>query len=151
METETLQQNQLDPQSPEMDLKSFRQQEERQWIVWYQMALERERERLTMEQDALGKEVKSLSGKAEAISQDVRELNILQTQISEKGEAMGVILDRISSLDTCFQQPHDNQGESAGFGEPWPCDRSLVPQVVGAGNIVGVSGRFRIGDFDRSR
>lgn len=94
---------QEDSGEPEMDLKSFRMQEERQWIVWYQMALERERQRLTMEHDALAKEVQSLTGKAEAIAQDVRELNMLQTQIAEKGEAVRVILDKLSGLDIVSQ------------------------------------------------
>ncbi len=99
VEAEKLQQDQNDPDAPPMDLESLRMQEERQWIVWYQMALEREQQRLIMERDALAQEVQSLSGKAEAIAQDVRELNLLQTQIAEKGDAVRVILDQLSGLE----------------------------------------------------
>ncbi len=92
-------QSTVEPDETDIYLKSLRIQEERQWIIWYQLAAERDRNRLSLKLDALGEDVRSLSGKAEAITQDVRELNMLRTQIAEKGEAIRVILERISGLD----------------------------------------------------
>ena len=83
----------------DVDVETFRAQEDRQWIRMYSLSLKREIAQLSHSLVALDEEVKTVSQKAEKIASSVNELNILQRQIAEKGEAVRAILDQLNEMN----------------------------------------------------
>jgi len=83
----------------EIDVDTFRAQEDKQWIRMYSLSLQREIAQLNHSLVALKEEVENVSQKAEKIASSVNELNILQRQIAEKGEAVRAILDQLNEMN----------------------------------------------------
>ncbi len=87
------------PDGSEMDLETFRAQEDRHWIKMYGLALGREIQQVQLNLAALSDEIATVSKKAEEIASGVMELNLLKRQIDEKGEAVRTILDQLNEMN----------------------------------------------------
>ncbi len=87
------------PDGSEMDLETFRAQEDRHWIKMYGLALGREIQQLQLNLAALSDEIATVSKKAEEIASGVMELNLLKRQIDEKGAAVRTILDQLNEMN----------------------------------------------------
>ena len=87
------------PDGAEIDLETFRAQEDRHWIKMYGLALGREVQQVQLNLAALSDEIATVSKKAEEIASGVMELNLLKRQIDEKGEAVRTILDQLNQMN----------------------------------------------------
>jgi capsular exopolysaccharide synthesis family protein len=81
------------------DLETFRADEDRQWIRMYQLKLQQEQSRLLKTLGTLENEIATVSKKARAVANGITKLNLLQHQIDKKGEAVSVIVNKLSEID----------------------------------------------------
>ncbi len=82
-----------------MDLETFRANEDRQWIRMYQLKLQHEQNRLIKTLGSLENEIELVSEKARDAAKGIARLNLLQSEIDQKGEAVSVIVNKLSEID----------------------------------------------------
>ena len=82
-----------------VDLKTFRADENRQWIRMYQLKLQHEQARLLKNKQSLEEEMASYSRKAQAVAAGITKLNLLQNQIDEKGELVSGFVNKLSEFN----------------------------------------------------
>ena len=86
-------------EKPPLDLKTFRDNENREWIRMYQLKLQHEQSRLLSNLRTLEEEVVSCSRKAQNVTTGIAKLKLLQNQIDEKGVLVNGFVNKLSEFN----------------------------------------------------
>ncbi len=89
----------VDPEDARLDEKTFREQEDREWITMYQLALQQEQKKLSNRFASISSEIRDVSRKAESIAEGILDLNLLQAKIDKKDKAFNAIAERIQEMN----------------------------------------------------
>ena len=91
--------SQLSPDGKEqVDLDTFRANENRDWIRMYQLKLQHEQGRLLSNMTSLEEETTRASNKAKKVAEGIAQLNLLQNEIDEKGELVSGFVNKLSEF-----------------------------------------------------
>lgn len=82
-----------------MDLKTFRANEEIEWVKKYRLRLHQDKEHLTSKIERLNERITTVSNKANGAAADIVRLNRLQNEIKEKADAVAAITDKLSQMN----------------------------------------------------
>jgi len=82
-----------------VDLATFRNNENREWIRMYQLKLQHEQSRLLKNRQALEEEISTYSRKAQAVATGITKLNLLQNQIDQKGALVSGFVNKLSEFN----------------------------------------------------
>ena len=82
-----------------VDLATFRDNENREWIRMYQLKLQHEQSRLLKNRQALEKDIAEYSIKAKAATKGIAQLNLLQSEIDEKDELVNGFVNKLSEFN----------------------------------------------------
>lgn len=82
-----------------IDLKTFREREARDWVRKYQYRLSQESERLTKRLERLNEQIEVVSRKARAAAANIVKLNRLQVRIKQKSDAVEAMTDKLAEID----------------------------------------------------
>ena len=83
----------------QIDLATFRANEERDWVRKYQLRLQQEQEQLTGKIERLNARMVVTSNKARGAASDIVRLNRYQQDIKQKAEAVTAITDKLSEMN----------------------------------------------------
>lgn len=86
-------------EKPPVDLETFRDNENREWIRMYQLKLQHEQSRLLKNRQALEEEIAICSRKAQSVATGITKLNLLQNQIDQKGELVSGFVNKLSEFN----------------------------------------------------
>ena len=88
----------LDKDDSSVDLATFRNNENREWIRMYQLKLQHEQSRLLKNREALEEDIAAYSQLAKDVAEGITQLNLLQSQIDEKGELVSGFVNKLSEF-----------------------------------------------------
>lgn len=87
------------PLSPVELAKRSYQDQMVEWVSMYRVALARESKKLDSELSIVSNEMAEVENKMAMTASDISRLNVLQHQIDKKGEAVELIMDRLSEIN----------------------------------------------------
>ena len=82
-----------------VDLETFRNNENREWIRMYQLKLQHEQSRLLKNREVLEEDIAAYSQKAKSVAEGITQLNLLQSEIDEKGELVSGFVNKLSEFN----------------------------------------------------
>ena len=88
-----------------VDLETFRNNENREWIRMYQLKLQHEQNRLIKNLQSLEADIDNYSAKAKHVAANITKLNLLQSQIDQKSKLVSEFVNKLSEFSI---RPKDN-------------------------------------------
>lgn len=81
------------------DFEKFREQENKEWIRMYYLALENRRSSLSLKLDQTKAEIEEVSKVSSEVADKIVQLNMLQKKVETKDQEASVVLDRLKELN----------------------------------------------------
>ena len=129
--------SEMDPtDAARLDEKTFREQEDREWITMYQLSLEQEQAKLVTRYKKVSDEVKEVARNAERVAEGILELNLIQVKIDKKDKAFNAIADRLEEMNILADNHTMTKVKVIDFPKPGQKIAPSLPKSLAIGTML---------------